>query len=320
MARSNSPGYPNMSLPKAISAVRKMFDADRRNPIDRITAAKHIGYAGQSGASDKALGSLSHYGLVERTGKGELRVSQLAVDIIHPDPTTAGSEARALWQAGMNPQVFKDLRARFPGQVSEESLRSYLVREGFNNVAIAPVMNSFFETFRFLEQYKDFESGSAGGENGSDSEVPEVDDRKTIFGGAKVGDLIQWESGGALRFEKPMRVRLVSADGQYVAVYGSETGIPMSEVIVEERAVEGKPQPPMFPLGLGEVHGSEIASLQGETEWIANRVGKDTKVRLLVSGGEMGAKEIGKLIKLLKAQQAVLSDDDDDEEDDAGQG
>lgn len=186
MARSNSPGYPNMSLPKAISAVRKIFEADRRNPIDRITAAKHIGYSGQSGASDKALGSLSHYGLTEKTGKGELRVSQLAVDIIHPDPTNPGSEARAVWQAGMSPVVFKELRSRFPGHVSEESLRSYLVREGFNNIAIPPVMSAFFETFRFLEQYKDFESGGKGsekdGESGHSSEngADEMDDTETL--------------------------------------------------------------------------------------------------------------------------------------------
>lgn len=171
MARSNSPGYPNMSLPKAVSAIRKIFEADRRNPIDRVTAAKHIGYAGVSGASDKALASLAHYGLTEKTGKGEIRVSALALDIIHPDPTDPRSEARALWQAGMAPQVFKDLRARFPDHVSEDSLRSYLVREGFNNIAIPPLTNAFFETFRFLEQYKDIESGGIGADDGADSEA-----------------------------------------------------------------------------------------------------------------------------------------------------
>lgn len=186
MARSNSPGYPSMALPKAIAAVRKMFEADRRNPIDRVTAAKHIGYSGQSGASDKALGSLAHYGLVEKTGKGELRVTQLAVDIIHPDPTKQGSEANALWHAGMNPQVFKELRARFPDHVSESSLRSYLIREGFNNVAVSPLMNAFFETFRFLEQYKDFESGGIGSAEGGESDpsddngTDEMNDTATI--------------------------------------------------------------------------------------------------------------------------------------------
>jgi hypothetical protein len=267
-----------------------------------VTAAKHIGYSGQSGASDKALGSLAHYGLTEKSGKGEIRVSQLAVDIIHPDPTNPGSEARALWQAGMNPQVFKELRARFPGHVSEDSLRSYLVREGFNNIAIPPVMNAFFETFRFLEQYKDFESGGLSDESGADSGLPGDDDRQ--FGGAKVGDLIQWESRGTLQMEKPMRVRAVSEDGQWVAVEGSETGIPMSEVIVEER---GAGAPPIFKLE----PAVEDKARPGETEWISNQVGRDTKVRLLVSGGEMGAKEIGRLIKLLEAQKAVLDDDFD---------
>jgi len=169
MARSNSPGYPNMSLPKSISAVRKIFDADRRNPIDRVTAAKHIGYAGQSGASDKALASLAHYGLTEKTGKGEIRVSQLALDIIHPDPTNPDSAKRALVQAAMAPQVFKDLRARFPDHVSEDSLKSYLVREGFQNVAINPVTSAYFDTFRFLEQSKVFESGGVGDAEGEES-------------------------------------------------------------------------------------------------------------------------------------------------------
>lgn len=36
-----------------------------------------------------------------------------------------------------------------------------------------------------------------------------------------------------------------------------------------------------------------------------------------VVSGDLGSKEIGKLIKLLKAQQAVLSDDDGDEDEEA---
>ncbi|MDB5443813.1 MAG: hypothetical protein JWP73_2189 [Phenylobacterium sp.] len=44
-----------------------------------------------------------------------------------------------------------------------------------------------------------------------------------------------------------------------------------------------------------------------------NQLGGDTKVRLLVTG-EMGPKQIGKLIKLLQAQKAVLADDDDEGE------
>jgi hypothetical protein len=305
-----------MSLPKAISGVRKIFEADRRNPIDRATAAKHIGYAGPSGAADKALAALAHYGLTEKTGKGEIRVSQLALDIIHPDPSKPASEKQALLEAGMGPQVFKDLRARFPDHVSEDSLKSYLIREGFQNVAINPLMNAYFDTFRFLEQSKVFESG--GWERGSGSDWGREDETEeakgsteTVFGGAKIGDLIQWESGGALCLEKPMRVRLVTEDGQWVAVEGSETGIPMSEVIVEERAAGTAGPPPVFKMSEAS---SDARPREGEAEWISNVVGRGRKVRLLVSGGDMGPKEISKLITLLEAQKVVL---DDDEEDDA---
>lgn len=307
MARVHSPGYPNMSLPKAIVAARKIFDADRTSPIDRVVAAKHIGYAGQSGASDKALASLAHYGLTEKTGKGEIKISRLALDILHPDPSSPSDKPRALLAAGMKPQIFKDLHERFGVHVSEDALRSYLIRSNFQNIAINPVINSYLETCRFLEQEKAFESGGAGGETDAESDTLEPN-AATVFGGAKVGDLIQWEIDGVLQMERPMRVRLVTDDG-WVAVEGSEAGIPMDQVIVEERAVAPAAPAPTFKLTAKNL--TVGAARDDETEWMRNRVGKATTVTLMVSGGEMGAREIGKLITLLEAQRAVLADDEE---------
>ncbi len=53
---------------------------------------------------------------------------------------------------------------------------------------------------------------------------------------------------------------------------------------------------------------------EGVAEWIWNAVGRGRKVGLLVSGGDMGPKEISKLITLLQAQKAVLDDDDENDE------
>ena len=175
MARVQSPGYPNASLPKAIQSVRSIFDADRRNPIDREVAAKHIGYSGSSGASDKALATLAHYGLTEKVAKGEIRVSQLALDIIHPNKPE--DRKRALVHAGFSPQIFKDLRERFSdGPVSEGALESYLKRENFLDRAITPVSKAYLETCRYLEQEKAFEA--IGGEISSETpfEGDELDD------------------------------------------------------------------------------------------------------------------------------------------------
>ena len=301
MVRVQSPGYPNMSLPKALASVKKIHDADRRNPIDREVAAKHLGYSGLSGASDKAIASLSHFGLTEKTGKGEIRVSNLAVDILHPN--SINERNKALLEAAFNPTIFSDLRERFGDHVSEGALVSYLKRENFLDRAINPVVHSYLDTCRYLEQEKAFESGGPQAADAPESEDEDGDER--VFGGAKVGDLVQWEADGILRMERPMRVRLVTEDGQWVAVEGSETGIPMSQVIVEERAA---PVAPTFKVEAA----TNVPVVAGETEWMRNRLGRETSVRLLVSG-QMGAKEIGKLITLLEAQRAVLTDDEDED-------
>lgn len=56
------------------------------------------------------------------------------------------------------------------------------------------------------------------------------------------------------------------------------------------------------------VHQS-IPCVVGEREWLRGPLGKSVGYRLIVSG-EMGGREIGKLIKLLEAQKAVLDDED----------
>ncbi len=173
--RTQSPGYPNAALPKAIQSIRQIFDADRRNPIERDLAAKHIGYSGSSGAADKAIATLAHYGLTEKVGKGEIRVSQLALDIIHPDKPD--DRKRALLVAAFSPQIFKDLRERFSeGHVSEGALESYLKRENFLDRAITPVTKAYLETCRFLEQEKAFESG--GEDDSKRGESGPLDDRE----------------------------------------------------------------------------------------------------------------------------------------------
>lgn len=47
-----------------------------------------------------------------------------------------------------------------------------------------------------------------------------------------------------------------------------------------------------------------------EREWLRGPLSREVSYRLIVSG-DMGAKELGKLIKLLEAQKDVLAEDDD---------
>lgn len=60
--------------------------------------------------------------------------------------------------------------------------------------------------------------------------------------------------------------------------------------------------------------GAAFLSGAGEREWLRGPLSKETSYRLVIAG-DMGPREIGKLIKLLQAQQAVLSDDEEEPED-----
>lgn len=296
-----SPSYPSMPLRDAVEAAAKIEKLYRATAVDRALAAKLIGYSSLSGPANKALAALASYGLIERAGKGEARVTSRARAILHAENDQERREN--LLAAASEPDLFRDIVDRFPGipVPPEDGVVNYLNRQGFNPTAVRPAAKAFLQTMAYVEELRANESHRTETSTALESEAPNVG---KIFGGAKVGDLIQWESQGALQLPKPLRVRFVSDDGNWVAVEGSQTGIPMGEVIVETKTLTPSVAPPIFPLE----QGSNFAVEQDEVEWMRNRLGQDTNVRLMVKG-EMGPKEIGKLIKLLEAQKLVLEDD-----------
>jgi hypothetical protein len=245
MTRLKSPKYPNYPLTTAIENIRKIYEADRTSPLPREVIAKHLGYSGLSGASDSNIATLGQYGLLERVSKGEMKVSQTAVDILMPE--SDDQKQRAINQAAVSPPLFSEIRNHFEGHnPSIQALRTYLLRRDFHDRAIEPVVKSFAPTMAMMKKPNETESGGVPYDKPAESDLPEANDG---FGGAAVGDFIQWESGGALQFEKPRRVRWVSDDKSHVAVEGSDTGIPMSQVLTQDAPVATKPQspPPVIP-------------------------------------------------------------------------
>lgn len=244
-----SPSYPVMPLGDAIEAVRKIEHNYRKSKVDREAAAKLMGYSGLSGPANKSLAALAQYGLVERAGKGEMRVTARAVAILHPD--NPSEEAESLRAAAFEPSLFRELQERYPNMLPpEEGIITFLNRKGFNQSAIRPAAKAYLQTLLFLKEGGVTESHGLGSSNGSDSVLPKDEAERPAFGGARVGDLVQWEIDGTLQMEAPMRVRLIQeVEGvEYVAVEGHETGIPMTQVIVEERASAPAVQLPRFSL------------------------------------------------------------------------
>lgn len=303
-----SPSYPSMPLREAVEAIGKIERLYRSSPVDRAAAAKLIGYSSLSGPANKALAALASYGLLGRAGKGEARVTDRARAILH-----ASSEAERrqnLLDAALEPGLFREIRDRFPDVPvpPEAGVISHLHRKQFNSSAVKPAARAFLETAAYVEELNASESHGKQSPTGPISSASKED--TLTCEGAKPGDLVQWESQGVLQLETPLRVRAVSADGEWVFVEGSETGIPMDETIVEAAApsppTSSQRTPPVLPLKANEI---EIKPTEkGEVEWMRNRVDRDTYVRILVKG-DLGSKEIGKLITLLEAQKLVLEED-----------
>jgi hypothetical protein len=168
MSRIRSPRYPNHNLEETIDFIGKIHAEDRQHPVSREVAARHMGFSGISGTSDRALASLMHYGLAEKAVKGELRVSDLALSIMHPH--SEKERVRALFDAGFHPELFKELHDRYPDQPpSAVSLESYLSRSGFAPAAIRPASKAYLETCQFLQRNGAYESDGSLMQEGSES-------------------------------------------------------------------------------------------------------------------------------------------------------
>jgi hypothetical protein len=151
MARMRSPNYPAISLPQAIDLVSKLHSKNRTNSVDRETAAKDLGYTGLNGRTLKLIAALSQYDLIDKSGKGNVKVSKTAVDIMHG--LDAETITLAKHQAGNAPPLFQRIFNRFEdGLPSQNAIKSYLIQEGFTDAAIEPVMKSFLETNDYLAQ------------------------------------------------------------------------------------------------------------------------------------------------------------------------
>lgn len=241
-----SPSYPSSALSDAIAHVRKIEGLYRDGPVDRVAAAKLIGYSGASGPANQALASLAQFGLVERAGKGEMRVTQRARAILHPNSDE--EKRQGLRTAAFEPNLFRELHERWPNMIPpEDGVVTYLNRQGFNQSAIRPAAKAYLQTLNFLQEAGVTESHGERPQEAANPTPQEGGGSAITYGGARVGDLIDYESGGAVANAEPMRVRALSDDQAWVFVDGSTTGLEMDQVVVRERP-EIQRERPSLPL------------------------------------------------------------------------
>jgi len=156
---SRSPKYPQIGLAEAIERIRAVYKKEHRHKADKEVIAKSLGYAGLNGKSLGIMATLKQYMLLETMGDG-LRVSDDAVTIIElpqGDPERADSIRRAAFA----PTLFSEINDYYGNKLpSDENLRLFLIRKGFNSKAAGIVLRTYRDTMRLVNE-------EAGDYNGS---------------------------------------------------------------------------------------------------------------------------------------------------------
>ncbi|TBR09911.1 MAG: hypothetical protein EPO47_05030 [Rugosibacter sp.] len=302
-----SPAYPSIDLKSAIERARQFYGAEKRAAANVKVAAEHWGYSYASSGGKQAIAALLAFGLMEDEGSGDQRkvkLTDLALRIILDERQDSKERDEAIKRAALLPKIHQEILTKWPTLPSDANLRHYLVLDRkFNENVVSDFIREIRNTVSFAKLQ---ESDSMSPTDERKQETPA--DTKTKV---EIGDLIQWESNGVLQLATPTRVRQIQEhDGEsWIFIEGNQTGIPMNEVSVIEKWVPASHSkaPPILPL----VEMPTIGLDKQEREWLRGPLSKETNYRLIIAG-DIGPKEIGKLIKLLEAQKSVLSDEDDD--------
>ncbi len=142
MTRIRSPNYPQIELSEAIALVAQIHKKEGTNYATREVIAELLGYSSVNGASEKKISAITAYGLLDRNSERELRVSEVAMRILHPE--SEREKSQALTEAATSPNLFREINEKWPDTPpSDASLRSYLIRNGFNQNSVDQVVSIY---------------------------------------------------------------------------------------------------------------------------------------------------------------------------------
>jgi hypothetical protein len=230
--KTRSPNYPTYKLEAALGKVKELWDSFKQHSMPVNAVFEKMGFTPSSSTAAQALAALKAYGLVEIQGNGDDRKVAVSVDAAkiiakHPDGP------KLLQKVALAPKIHKELADRFmtAGELAPDAaITHYLCfdrKEGlFNHQSVVPFLRQFKSTLAFANVNSSAKM--------SEENEPPLDDKPETE--IKVGDAVQWVSGGVAQFTTPKRVSGFSADGDYAFIEGEKTGVLAKELVVEKKA------------------------------------------------------------------------------------
>lgn len=138
-----SPNFPALPLGDAIDCIRKVYDAEGRSSMPRLSVVGALEYKSLNGRSLRILGALKAYNLLE--GRADnLKVSDIALTILMA-PEGSDEKNQALLNAFIGPSAFALLKEQGP-DASASTLRWHLIKANFNEEAADKLIDIFLKS------------------------------------------------------------------------------------------------------------------------------------------------------------------------------
>lgn len=148
MAKVRSPNFPVIDLRAAIEAVSKIYAREKRGSFPQLSAASHLGYTSINGRSLGMFAALRAYGLLD--GRGDnLIVTPDAIALIEA-PADSPDRAMALGRAFAGPPMFTRIHEQYPEPPSEQTLRWWLIQQGFTADGADKAAEIFLESRKLV--------------------------------------------------------------------------------------------------------------------------------------------------------------------------
>jgi len=225
--RTRSPNYPGVSLEKAIQLAKEIFAKVKRHATSTGIIAKTWELSEKSGVFNVRLGALRAFGLLENVPNGTdkmVKLTDLAFDIVADYPEGSPGWKSAVQRAALAPGIHDIVRSKYgPSLPDDDEVRRFLVREKkFNDSVVSDFISEYKATMAF--------SGLGGNDKIADEGGADEDSFRV-----EIGDFVQWVSQGVDQFVEPRRITGISDDGQWVFIEGSQTGVPVKQVMKAQK-------------------------------------------------------------------------------------
>jgi hypothetical protein len=235
--KERSPSYPGINLETAIARAKDLLDKEGQVPASVSVVASDWGMTEKSSSTLVAISALKAFGLISDTGMGanrRLQVTDLARRIILDKRQDSQERSAAIKTAALNPKMHRTLWSKWGNNLPSEANmhHSLIFDHKFNANIIGDFIRLYKDTIRFAKLSESDKVTSEDGNNeegGSGQYVPQV------------GDYVQWESQGTMRFKEPVKVLSISTDQTHAFVEGTSTGLPVHQLI-RASAPEKSPQ------------------------------------------------------------------------------